>query len=210
MRSLIHIGLFLVASLGAYSQRRGGFPPMSAPVVRPAPPISAPLRVLPWGTIRSPDESLKCGRLNSMGTGIIPYVVPYPVYSNGGNEPEVAYPYEQQFPPAMDVPPQQPAPPVTMNQHVPDPGANTPPANSAAQVYQAASSPPEPAEPQRSTLFIALRDGWVYTASDYWVESGTLHYITTQGKHNQVSLDLVDRQTSARLNHGGKFELPAR
>jgi hypothetical protein len=56
--------------------------------------------------------------------------------------------------------------------------------------------------------FIALKDGWVYTASEYWVENGTLHYLTKGGKHNQVSLELVDRQTSAKLNKDRDFRLP--
>jgi hypothetical protein len=57
-------------------------------------------------------------------------------------------------------------------------------------------------------VFIAMKDGWVYTAWDYWVERGTLHYITTQGKHNQASLELVDRQATVRLNSGKEFHLP--
>ena len=96
--------------------------------------------------------------------------------------------------------PQQPAPPVIINQYVPEPGPTPPAQNSTVQVYQAPTSPqPEPAEPQRPMIFIALKDGWVYTASDYGVERRTLHYITTQGTHSQVSLDLVDREKSARL-----------
>ena len=105
--------------------------------------------------------------------------------------------------------PQQPAPPVIINQYVPEPGPTPPAQNSTVQVYQAPTSPqPEPAEPQRPMIFIALKDGWVYTASDYGVERGTLHYITTQGTHSQVSLDLVDREKSARLNSGREFSLP--
>jgi hypothetical protein len=73
--------------------------------------------------------------------------------------------------------------------------------------FASGSAQPEPAEPQRPMIFIALKDGWVYTASDYGVERGTLHDITTQGTHSQVSLDLVDREKSARLNSGREFSL---
>jgi hypothetical protein len=105
--------------------------------------------------------------------------------------------------------PQQPAPPVIINQYIPEPGPTPPAQNSTVHVYQAPTLPrPEPAEIQRPMIFIALKDGWVYTASDYGVERGTLHYITTQGKHSQVSLDLVDREKSARLNSGREFSLP--
>jgi hypothetical protein len=41
----------------------------------------------------------------------------------------------------------------------------------------------------------------------YWVEDGTLNYITPQGEHNQVSLPLIDRDTTARLNRGSRFQL---
>jgi hypothetical protein len=53
-------------------------------------------------------------------------------------------------------------------------------------------------------LFIALKDGMVTTAVAYWVRERTLHYITVQGSHNMVSLELVDRQRSAMLNEGGR------
>jgi hypothetical protein len=59
-------------------------------------------------------------------------------------------------------------------------------------------------------FFIALKDGWVTGAVAYWIREETLHYITLQGSHNMVSLELVDRQRSARLNEGGRvpFILP--
>jgi hypothetical protein len=131
------------------------------------------------------------------------------VFTNEGYSPETPYPYEQQFPHEQQFPPammpQQPAPPAPVSQYVPDPGPVGPPASSPMRVYEA---PPPPPEPQEPMYFIALKDGWVYTTSEYWVEKGTLHYITTHGKHNQVSLDLVDRQTSAKLNPGMEFRLP--
>jgi hypothetical protein len=59
----------------------------------------------------------------------------------------------------------------------------------------------------RFQVFIALKDSRVYTAVAYWVQGETLHYITPGGIHNQVSLDLVDRKLSARLNAGRLVEL---
>ncbi len=113
------------------------------------------------------------------------------------------------------MPPQQSTPPVTINQYAPE-GGEAPSSGAAApsggsvQTYQAPSE--ERPEPDGQVMFfIALKDSSVYTAVAYWVEDGTLHYITPQGKHNQVSIALVDRQTSAKLNAGGKveFHLPA-
>jgi endonuclease YncB( thermonuclease family) len=69
-----------------------------------------------------------------------------------------------------------------------------------------------PVEPpaENVTFLIALKDSSVYTAVAYWVEGDTLHYITPQGRHNQVSLELVDRALSEKLNQGRKveFKLP--
>jgi hypothetical protein len=44
------------------------------------------------------------------------------------------------------------------------------------------------------------------------VEGETLHYVTNQNTHNQVSLDLVDRELSDRLNRERQvdFRLPPR
>jgi hypothetical protein len=55
-----------------------------------------------------------------------------------------------------------------------------------------------------------MKDHWVYAAIAYWVQGQTLHYVTPGGDHNQVSLALVDRQMSARLNSGpeGGLGLP--
>lgn len=52
----------------------------------------------------------------------------------------------------------------------------------------------------QALFLIALNDHRVYTAVAYWVEGQTLHYITPERSHNQVSLPLVDRQMSSRLN----------
>jgi hypothetical protein len=75
------------------------------------------------------------------------------------------------------------------------------------QFYSAPSAPrPEP-PPDQPLFFIGLTDNSVYTAVAYWVEGGTLNYITPQGRHNQVSVALIDRETTARLNRGSTFQL---
>ncbi len=106
-----------------------------------------------------------------------------------------------------DQPQEQPAsPPAAIDESF------GPPAQSAEErpsirSYSAPTAPrPEPSQDQ-PLFFIGLTDNSVYTAVAYWVEDGTLNYITPQGRRNQVSLSLIDRETTARLNRGGKYQL---
>ncbi|HEX8984749.1 MAG TPA: hypothetical protein VF767_04935 [Bryobacteraceae bacterium] len=130
-----------------------------------------------------------------------PIIYPVPVYLGGDYYSDPAYyPQEpqQQTPNITIIMPPQPA-------QAPAGTAEAPPGG-VIHNYQAPSAErPEPSNDQ-VVFFIALKDSSVYTALAYWVEDGTLHYITSQGKHNQVSLDLVDRATSAKLNEGRKVE----
>ena len=57
---------------------------------------------------------------------------------------------------------------------------------------------------------LAFKDHTIYAALAYWVEGNTLHYVTGQNAHNQVSLDLVDYELSNSLNRERNvdFKLP--
>jgi len=150
----------------------------------------------------------------SRGRGRAPVVVPYayPIYVGGygygygyGTDPDSQPAPQQQAPTVVYAyPPQQQAPPqVIINQTFVSPG--TQPAAEPEPdtgVYQAPSRPL--AEGTSSTkvpvFLIAYADHSVYTAVAYWVEDDTLHYITTDGKHNQASLALIDRKMSEDLN----------
>jgi hypothetical protein len=57
---------------------------------------------------------------------------------------------------------------------------------------------------------IAFKDHTIYSAVAYWVEGDTLHYFTSGSTHNQVSLSLVDRDLTERLNReaGSDMRLP--
>jgi hypothetical protein len=55
-------------------------------------------------------------------------------------------------------------------------------------------------KPDQPYFLIAMKDTTIYAASAYWVENNTLNYVTLQGNENRVSLDLVDRELSSRLN----------
>jgi hypothetical protein len=146
------------------------------------------------------------------------YPLAWPVVVGGVyNDPG----YADQQPPNITIvmPPQPSSPPLATSQSVsPEsskgvlvehgPGAAGASASSDGQDAPAAS----PAQDERPLLFVALKDSSVYTAVAYWVEDGTLYYTTPQDHHNQVSLDLVDRERTARLNAGsdGGLRLPSR
>jgi hypothetical protein len=57
---------------------------------------------------------------------------------------------------------------------------------------------------------IAMKDHMIYPALAYWIEKDTLTYLTIQGTRNHVSLSLVDRDLSLRLNNDPRlgFTLP--
>jgi hypothetical protein len=141
------------------------------------------------------------------------YPIPYPVPAGG----DYGYPPQQPNVTVVMPPQGQPSSPVTINQNfgqgaAPDTIAEAAqPASSGVTVYQAPSpASVAPARNDQPVFLIALKDTTVYPAVGYWVEGDALHYITPQGKHNQVSLGLVDRKTSARLNSGNQidFHLP--
>lgn len=57
---------------------------------------------------------------------------------------------------------------------------------------------------------IAFKDGSIRSASAYWAEENTLHYITTEHRRERAPLDSVDRDLSRRLNRERNidFQLP--
>ena len=79
-----------------------------------------------------------------------------------------------------------------------------------AQAGPAASSGVD-SGPTASPYLIAFKDHSIFSAVAYWVEGDTLHYFTDGNTHNQVSLSLVDRDLTKRLNEesGLKVNLPA-
>ena len=120
-------------------------------------------------------------------------------------------------------------PQVVINQNfAPDPSAQpiireyAPDGNGGIRVYGPQPPPYQqyqgpvpvesqaPAQPENPTYLIAFKDHTIYAAVAYWVEGQTLHYVTNQNTHNQVSLDLVDRELTERLNRERdiEFRLP--
>jgi hypothetical protein len=143
------------------------------------------------------------------GRGRAPVVyVPYgyPVFTGG-----YGYGYDQQQP-VMVYPQQQgqQAPTVIINQNFTPETAHPvvreysqEPGSDSIRIYE--PPPPRavtsaPAEPEQKIFLIAFKDHTIYSAMAYWVEGDTLHYVTTQGTHNQASLDMIDRDFTDRLN----------
>jgi hypothetical protein len=93
------------------------------------------------------------------------------------------------------------------------------PDQSGLKLYQAPPSHPyaDAAAAQRASsgdqatiYLIALRDHTIVQALGYWMEGSTLHYVSAEHTLNQLSIDLVDRDLSQRLNdeRGLDFRLP--
>jgi len=65
------------------------------------------------------------------------------------------------------------------------------------------AKPPVPDGPEYS---VALKDRTIEAATVYWSDGRMLHYLTPQGSHVQVRLDLVDRSLSERINRAKNLE----
>lgn len=151
------------------------------------------------GFARGADGRFGSGRGNGI---IVPY--PVPVYVGGFYDNpylgDGAAPAPQQPNVVVVYPPMQSAvaPPA--------PGDNLAAAGSSDTALQTAE--PEPPEPQN--YLIAFKDHTIYSAVAFYVQGDTLHYFTSGNTHNQVSLSLVDKQLTERLNQesGVDMHLP--
>lgn len=142
--------------------------------------------------------------LNSTAT--LPYAYPVYVYT-GLYDNSYAYGAQgggQQQPNVTVVYPPQPAP-VIINQFGPAaPGA----APGPPEAYQPPAAPDETTQtPEPAHYLIAFKDHTIYSAVAYWVDGDTLHYFTTPTTHNQVSMSLIDRDLTERLNRESGLEL---
>jgi hypothetical protein len=144
-------------------------------------------------------------------------VVPYPVFYGG------YYPYDAPPVPdasAVDNGPNQQAPLVIVNQNFhPD----TP--NPVLRDYSDANLPEPIPQPQTyirprivnneddapTIYLIAMKDRSIFATVAYWVDGETVNYVTREGSLNHVSIGLVDREFSKRLNDERQveFKLPA-
>jgi hypothetical protein len=158
-------------------------------------------------------------------------IVPYPVYYGGygggyGYDPSQGYQpgYNDQSPavnsgsmPSVVIN-QSFVPPMgnpLVREYGPSDGSGDP--SSSLKMYQAptpgqmTTPTQQPANSDQPTLYlIAFKDRTIVQALGYWMEGATLHYVTVDHDLNQVSLDLIDRDLSQRLNSERhvEFRLP--
>ena len=157
-------------------------------------------------------------RYGSTGAAV-PYYYAYPVivggaydygYGNGYSDP--AYTDNGGAYATDPAPPPQ----VIMNQNYVPERANPVMRDytgdsSGVQVYDAPGREPASNSNDDGTDYylIAFKDHSIYSAFAYWVDGDTLHYVTPQRVHNQVSVALVDRDLTDKLNRGRmKVTLP--
>ena len=206
------IGLLLLASAAAFGQRAVGGSTFSRSTTFGSSITSSVVHAGHGSTLNTFTGG---GRFRNR-TGPIIYV-PYALggyyggYYNGDEgmqAPPGGYPQQQSMGPQVVIN-QNFAPDVArpiVRQYVPD-------ANGGIHVYGPQSSavaPDTTVAEESPTFLIAFKDHTIYAAIAYWVEGDTLHYVTNQSTHNQVSLDLVDRELSDRLNRERQvdFRLP--
>ncbi|HVN06093.1 MAG TPA: hypothetical protein VMT86_16845 [Bryobacteraceae bacterium] len=141
------------------------------------------------------------------GTGIYAY----PVFIGGYG---YGYGYDSGSAPAPDDGGgnQPGAPPVIINQYFPQVAPDQAPAPDASSgsnyhSYQAPSNDDTAPPADVSYYLIAFKDHTIYSAVAYYTEGDTLHYFTSGNVHNQVSLSLVDRDLTAKLNRDRNVEV---
>jgi hypothetical protein len=138
--------------------------------------------------------------------GIYPYALPVyvggfydnPYLSSYGGDGSVPPPPQAQQPNVVVVYP-------PMQQPVPYSAPNDSLASGPADTSQSASPEPPPSEPQQ--YLIAFKDHTIYSAVAFWVDGDTLHYFTSGNTHNQVSLSLIDKPLTERLNRESGVDL---
>ncbi len=125
-------------------------------------------------------------------------------YGYGNDTPYPAEPPQQQQPNVTVIMPPQ-APPVIINQF--GPGMTPAPSMAPPIVEEPPPAQDQESASQQTHYLIAFKDQTVYSAVAYWVEGDTLHYFTTGNTHNQVSLSLIDRELTHRLNRESGLEV---
>lgn len=145
-------------------------------------------------------------------------IVPFPVYGSpdvsplGLGGPDASQPASEAPAPVMEPYPQEPPPFMESGppQGIPRWADPNPDGNPPACL----SAPPEPPRPpaeeaQPIVYLIALKNQRIVEAFGYWIQDDALHYVSTTYGLNQVSLSLVDRDFSRRINEerGVKFDL---
>jgi hypothetical protein len=223
-------GLFAQYRNPATPYVTGGFPnvvyPAGTPATVPGLTRFQPNVVYPGGGgprlhVPGSPSSSRSSRSNGDGGkggygGGILYSYPYPAYYGGSYDPSL---YGNGYvDPSGAPPPQQgstvvyqptgspTAAPIIINIGAPPlPNGQPGPPGPSAQPQEQQEENADSSEPIH--YLIAFKDHTIYSAIAYWVEGSTLHYFTSGNVHNQVSLSLVDRALTERLNREGGLEM---
>jgi hypothetical protein len=167
----------LVLAAGASGQRPG----------RGIPPVSPIPSVQP---VRPPAGAHRPGTR----FGSSPYGYAGPLLWGG-------YDYDY-YPPAPNVIVVPPVPAPVVVQEVAPPVPHS-------EVREYAPAAATPAEPQgeQASFALVLKDGSIRSAVAVSVQDNTVHYVEPDGQHLNVSLDLIDREATKRLNAERKLRL---
>ena len=137
-------------------------------------------------------------RMRHSSPNVEPVILPYPMFPD--SPPEDL---------SMDA-----SQPIGMSSN-PVPIAVAPQYSPPTSIRQA----PEPVTAESGAIYnhekptvylIALKNHTVVEALGYWMELSSLHYVSVDCSVNQVTLDLVDREASTRMNaeRGIEIRLP--
>ncbi len=205
MRTLVGFGLSLLLATGLLAQHHGGFS-------NPHPFAQGTFSnvVFRGGTVARQNFRRQPSVPGAGRTGIVvaygyPVTYAYPVYVGGYLDSAYpAQPAPQQPPSSTMIYPSQPAPAIVNDFGSDDAQDSTTPTATAGDL-QPMEEPASTNEP--SHYLIAFKDHTIYSAVAYWVDGGTLHYFTSGNTHNQVSLALIDRDLTERLNRESGLEV---
>jgi hypothetical protein len=119
-------------------------------------------------------------------------------------------PYFPLFPGGWDygyAAPYTPPPAVTIVQAPPPYIPAPPPPLPHAEIHEYKVAPESATAAEPPSFAIALKDGSVRSAMAVTTQGDTLHYVDPEGRHERVSLDAVDRETTTRLNRARNLPL---
>jgi hypothetical protein len=175
---MVWLSVVWLCAMSAYGQRGANFGHSDRGMF-PVPRLGAPdLPPSPPPAPRGPAHR-----------GASPASLPYFPLLPGGWD----YDYAPYAPPPNVTIVQPPPPPVIVQERPPQP------LHSEIREYKVApESTATVAEPP--SFAIALRDGSVHFAMAVTAQDGALLYVDSDGRHERIPLETVDRETTTRLN----------
>jgi hypothetical protein len=105
-----------------------------------------------------------------------------------------------------------PPQPIIVNQYFDTRRPEDQPPPPPQDAPSAVTRPGDPLSEPQNYYLIEYKDHTIYSALAYWIEGDTLHYVTTENRHNQASLSLIDLDKTYKLNEDRSvpFTIPGR